>query len=97
MGQVKIALLDFRGLRWNVIVVEGTGLKRAPYRGRKIAQRPAPDLANWGAASVSLWKSPCNCSSNWRLGGSLQLYWLSIPEATAQNVCLGPAMGLDVA
>ena len=41
-----------------------TGLKRAPYRGRKIVQRPALDLANWGAASVSLWKSPCDCSSS---------------------------------
>ena len=75
----------FRRLPWNLIDVEGTGLKRAPYRGRKIVQRPASDLANWGAASVNLWKSPCNCSSSWRTGGGLQLYWGGIPEATAQN------------
>ena len=41
-------------LLWNLIDVEGTGLKRAPYHGRKIVQRPAPDLANRGAASVNL-------------------------------------------
>ena len=34
------------GRLWNLIDVEGTGLKRAPYRGRKIVQRSAPDLAN---------------------------------------------------
>ena len=38
----------FRRLPWNLIGVEGTGLKRAPYRSRKIVQKPAPDLANWG-------------------------------------------------
>ena len=104
MGHVRIAGLEFRRLQWNLIVVEGTGLKRAPHRGRKIVQRPAPDLVNWGgAASVRLWKSPCNCSSSWRLGGGLQLYWGGIPEATAQNdksiahSCLGPAARLDVA
>ena len=74
-------------LLWNLIDVEGTGLKRAPYRGRKIVQRAAADLANRGAASVNLWKSPCNCSSSWRPDGGLQLYWGGggIPEATAQN------------
>ena len=72
-------------LLWNLIDIEGTGLKCAPYRGRKIVQRPAPDLANRGAASVNLRKSPCNCSSSWRLHGGLQLYWEGILETTSQN------------
>ena len=33
-------------LLWNLIDVDGAGLQRAPYRGRKIVQRPAPNLAN---------------------------------------------------
>ena len=49
----KLFKMDMLGLRdWTsddcdgISVVEGTGLKRAPYRGRKIVQRPAFDLAN---------------------------------------------------
>ena len=51
-----------------------TGLKRAPYRGCKIVQRPAPDLANWGelppsacgnlraiVAPVGDWEGACSC------------------------------------
>ena len=41
-------MVEIGQLLWNLIDVEGTGLKRAPYRGRKIVQRPAPDLANRG-------------------------------------------------
>ena len=78
-------MVGIRRLLLNLIDIEGRDQKRVPYRGRKIVQRPAPDLDNWTAASVSLWKSPCNCSSSWRLDGGLQLYWMGIPQTTAQN------------